>query len=125
MVGLLDRRGVLLAAALALWVFALGAIGLGLPGANAILRILLGAFALVLTAAILKSPSRLLVLTPLYLLGMSSLVFYSLVLAIYTEVAEMTPLTGVQFVKTASYVGSLGETLVLQFSAFSGSRCSR
>lgn len=101
-----------------LWAAAIAAVIQPLPVLHAPLRIGLTVLAAALATVILRGPSRPLILSPLYVLSLFALVFYSLVPTLYVEFRQYLPVIADQESRILAYTGSLGEMLVLQFTAF-------
>lgn len=118
-------------AATCVWLASVLILASGASGGHIPLRISLLIIALALGATILAGSARRLILSPLYLLGLIVLVFYSVLPAVYVQLPKALSLSGyyISIVNTVkvgfgphemvlAYHGGLGEMLVLQFAAF-------
>ena len=101
-----------------LWLAALAYAHLGAVGYHVVFRFLIGAFAVVLGTAFLRGPNRLLLLSPLYLIGCLFLIFYSWVPAVFAAIAVPNPGWGPAEKLTVAGVGGGAEAIALQFAAF-------
>jgi len=101
-----------------LWLAALAYAHLGAVGYHVVFRFLIGAFAVVLGMAFLRGRNRLLLLSPLYLIGCLFLIFYSWIPALFAAVAVPNPTWGPAEKLTVAGVGSAAEAIALQFAAF-------
>ena len=83
---------------------------------SATFRLILIVLATALVGKILSRPSRSLMLSPLMLLGLIALVFYSILPALHVQFPEILTLNSLHHRMTVEYHGGLGELLVLQFA---------
>ncbi len=118
MVGLARHRAAVSIGGVTLWLVTIGLSMAGGEAGHIPVRTLATALAVALGIMIFRGPSRLMILSPLYLLGLIGLVFFSLAPALYAAFYEQFSRVTAASVETVDYVGSLGEMLVLQFATF-------
>ena len=109
---------ILLTASIAIWLGAIGFLIWPITNANFLIQITSTLFAIVLSSQIIRMRRQNLFLSPLYILGIISLVFFGLGPTLFIQFFSLNhPLLSVNGYRlTTAFVGSAGELYILQFA---------
>ncbi len=116
--GPLRIPGWMIAGCAVTWTVAIAAAVWTLPVLHMPLRAAVALLLIGMAVSVLRSSSRPLILSPLYLLALFAFTAYSLLLLIFAEFLPLPPAVKAIVEYTFEAFGGLGEMLVLQFSAF-------